>query len=264
MPRIELTLSDEARASLAARPRVWVKAELRYKDQVLRDVGVRLKGHRSMRRLADQKPSIKIRTDKFVDGQVFFGLSRLTLNAMVEDPTLVRETLGYRLYREMGVPAPDTGFAELVIDGELYGLYLWVENVDQSFFDRRFGNHDGVLYEGEYGCDLYLDDVDGFERDLGPKGRKDLRRLARAAGGPLPGLLGGPDALLDESVFAYLAVSAFLGDYDGYRHAHNYHLYFRPETGKWYFIPWGIDRVFQKRLDALRLERAGGQAVLCR
>ncbi len=54
---------------------------------------------------------------------------------------------------------------------------------------------------------------------------------------------------LDTSAFVrYLAVSMFVGDFDGYRHSHNYRIYFDPGVGKWFFIPWGLDRTFTKEL----------------
>ena len=251
VPRFELTLSPEARASLAEEPREWVRARFRYRDEVLEDVAVKLKGHRSMRRLADQKPSFKVRFDKFVKKRRFLGQRSLTLNAMVEDPTMVREALGYRLFREAGVPAPETGYAEVLVDGEPYGLYLLVESIDRPFLERRFGNHDGELYEGEYGCDLYPEDVAGLEQEEGPADRPGLTALAEVAAGPVDRLIAGPEARFDDSALAYLAVSAVIGDFDGYRHAHNYRLYLEPEKDRWFFIPWGIDRTFRQRLDPL-------------
>lgn len=247
VPDFELRLAAGAREALTRAPREWVHADFVYRGKTWKDVGVRIKGHRSLRTM-DEKPSFKVRFDKFVDKQKFLGLKSLTLNNMVEDPTSLREALGYRLYRELGVPAPDTGYARVTVDGEAYGLYLLVETVDKQFLDRRFGDKKGVVYEGVYGCDLYPEDVAGFELDVGDDDRPALAELAHAAAGPVDGLIGGEGARLDDSAMAYLAVSAFLGDFDGYRHAHNYRLYHRPDKDRWYFIPWGIDRVFFKRL----------------
>jgi hypothetical protein len=245
MPSFAIELEPGAREALEAEPREWVKATFRYQGKSWNQVAVRLKGHRSMRGL-DQKPSFKIRFDKFVK-QRFLGLRSITLNGMVEDPTQVREALGYRLYREVGVPAPDTGYAQVTLDGEPLGLYLLVESVDEEFLDRRFGDHDGEMYEGEYGCDLYPEDVEGFEVEIGKKkknGREHLAALADAARGPVDRLV----AELDPSALAYLAVSALIGDFDGYRHAHNYRIYRDPKRKRWFFIPWGIDRTFYMRL----------------
>lgn len=243
LPAFEIELAPGAREALAAAPREWVKARFRYRGKTWDQVAVRLKGHRSMRRL-DQKPSFKVQFDRYVK-QRFLGLRSITLNGMVEDPTLVREALGYRLYREVGVPAPDTGYARVTLDGQPLGLYLLVESVDQEFLDRRFGDHAGDMYEGEYGCDLYPEDVAGLEREVGGEDRRELAALVGAAGGSAGALM----ARLDRSALDYLAVSALIGDFDGYRHSHNYRIYRDPEVKRWFFIPWGIDRTFYKRLD---------------
>ena len=243
LPTFEIDLAPGAREALAAAPREWVKARFRYRGDTWDQVAVRLKGHRSMRTL-DQKPSFKVEFDRYAK-QRFLGLRSITLNGMVEDPTLVREALGYRLYREVGVPAPDTGYAQVTLDGQPLGLYLLVESVDQEFLDRRFGDHKGDMYEGEYGCDLYPEDVAGLETEVHGEDRRQLAALVDAAGGPAGGLM----ARLDRSALDYLAVSALIGDFDGYRHSHNYRLYRDPEVERWFFIPWGIDRTFYKKLD---------------
>ncbi len=243
LPTFEIELQPGAREALAAAPREWVKARFRYRGDTWDQVAVRLKGHRSMRTL-DEKPSFKLQFDKYVK-QRFLGLRSITLNGMVEDPTLVREALGYRLYREVGVPAPDTGYAEVTLDGKPLGLYLLVETVDQEFLDRRFGDHRGDVYEGEYGCDLHPEDVAGLETEVNGDDRRELAALVDAAGGPAQGLM----SRFDPSALDYLAVSALIGDFDGYRHSHNYRIYRDPEVKRWFFIPWGIDRAFYKRLD---------------
>ena len=247
LPSFEIELAPGAREALAVEPREWVKARFRYRGETWDEVAVRLKGHRSMRKL-DEKPSFKVQFDKFVK-QRFLGLRSITLNGMVEDPTLVREALGYRLFRKVGVPAPDTGYAQVTLDGERLCLYLLVESVDQEFLDRRFGDHKGDMYEGEYGCDLYPEDVQGMEREVNGQDRSHLAALVESAGGPVDRLIGEEASRFDSSALAYLAVSALIGDFDGYRHSHNYRLYRDPEAKRWFFIPWGIDRTFYNRLD---------------
>jgi hypothetical protein len=181
VPRFELILDDDARASLAARPKDWVRAEFRYAGTTLGDVGVRWKGNRSRQGL-DGKPSWKIRFDKFVPKQRFLGQRELVLNNLVEDPTAVREALAYRLYRDAGVPAPRTGWAQLVVDGANLGLYLNLEAIDRGPLKRVFGDDDGTLYEGEFGCDLYPEDAPRFEQDGGDDvGHADLIALAEVA-----------------------------------------------------------------------------------
>ncbi|MFM2024813.1 MAG: hypothetical protein RLZZ56_826, partial [Actinomycetota bacterium] len=91
------------------------------KYTVLHNVGVRLKGATTRK---FQKASFKIKFDAFIKDQRFKGLKRLTLNAMMTDPSQVHEVTSYRLFRAAGVPAPRAGFARVSIDGSYIGLYL--------------------------------------------------------------------------------------------------------------------------------------------
>ncbi len=247
MPELHFSLDEKAVEKLKKKPRKYVRATLRYNGTQYTDVAIRLKGHRSMRKL-DDKPALKARFDKYNDDGRFLGQRELTLNNMVEDPTMVREVLGYRLYREAGVSAPHAGYATVTINGEPKGLYAVIETIDTLFLARRFDDSGGNLYEGEYGCDLYPDDVPGFDHDEGPGGdeREDLAAFARAASGADEALFGSQSPLDMPSFLSYLAVSALIGDFDGYRHSHNYRIYHEPTKDKWYFVPWGIDRVFKK------------------
>lgn len=244
---LELRLDADAQASLSTRPRELVRGELIH-DGAGYSVGVRLKGHRSMRPLTG-KAAFKLSFNRYDEDQTFSGVRRLTLNNLVEDPTLVREALAYRFLDALGLATPRTGYSTLSVNDAPYGLYLVLESMDEEFVARRFPGERGVLYEGEYGCDLFPEHVPEFERDAGKDpGRAKLQSLARSAAGESAALFH-PDGPLDMPKFLrYLAASALLGDFDGYRHAHNYRLYYEPREQKWQFLPWGLDRVFQQRL----------------
>lgn len=238
--RLHLTLDDEAVAALAAEPKEWVRGELELAGRRWKDVGVRFKGNRSIQTW-DGKPAFKLHFGKWKKKRRFFGLEKLALNNMVEDPTMLRESLAYQLHRRAGVPAPRTAYAQLFVNRKPYGLYLMVEPADEQV--------KGNLYEGNYGCDLYQDDVAGFEQDAGKdESRADLASFAVAADGPADRLFAEDGPIDMPRVLAYLAVSAYVGDFDGYRHGHNYRIHHDAERGKWTFLPWGLDRTFRKHL----------------
>ena len=260
--RFDLGLSEDAQATLDVDPDEYVAGSVRFGDAQFEDVGIRLKGHRSFQPLS-RKAAFKLRFDKFVPEQRLLGRARITLNNMVEDPTFLRETLGYALYRTLDVPAPMTGYAEVYVNDVYYGLYLVVETVDEDFLADRFEDATGGLYEGEFGCDLYPDDVEGFDRDAGhDKERTALRNIAETVDSEGAQIFGDPEGPLETSEFlAYLAISQLIGDFDGYRHGHNYRIYHEPSRGKWLFFPWGIDRVFDRALDIY--DSDGRLARLC-
>ena len=142
LPRFELHLPAEARAALEVEPKEWVRGTFTYADETYDNVGIRLKGNHSFRELSD-KPSFKIKFNEYVPGRRFLGLEGLTLNNMVVDASMAREWIGYRVFRELGVPAPRTGYAEVWLDDERYGLYLVLEPYDDEFLERVFEDPSG-------------------------------------------------------------------------------------------------------------------------
>jgi hypothetical protein len=246
IPAFSIDLAPDAVEALAQRPREWVRGTFAYQDERIDPAGIRLKGHRSLRKLG-AKSSFKIQLDRFGKHKLA-KQTTITLNNMVEDPTMMREVLAYRLYRALGVAAPSAGFAEVTVNGEPQGLYAVIESIDKKFLKARFGDPGGPIYEGEWGCDIVPEDVGGFDHDGGTKDRTALARFAQIAAGPADELFGEASPLDVAAFLRFLAVEMYVGNFDGYRHGHNYRLYFEPAKQRWYFIPWGLDRTFVKSL----------------
>ncbi len=249
VPTFDIKLTEDVVNDLRKTPKKWALGDFEYAGEKFASVSVRLKGHRSLRS-SDDKQAIKLRFNKGKDnrGRRFLGVHRLTLNNLVEDPTMIREYLAYRLARKVGLPVPKAGFANITINGEPRGLYLVVETPDKEFLKRQFGSGKGELYEGEYGCDLFVADVDGFEQDEGKEDRGPLLRFAKAAeaSGDEVWRPGGPVTI--EHLSLFLAFSTYVGDFDGYHHSHNYRIYREPTSDTWQFMSWGLDRAFFKTL----------------
>lgn len=246
---LQIKLSEGALESLGAKPRRYVEGQLVYAG-VDHPVSLKLKGNRSFRDL-DGKPAIKLRFNRENPKGRFLGLKRLTLNNMVDDPTRMRESIGYRVYHAAGLAAPRTAYATLKINEREMGIYLAVEAIDDVFVSSRFGKPIGGLYEAEDGCDFYPADVENFEREEGPaESRLNLARVANAVASESPELWIENSPYIDrDAVISYLAVSTLLGDFDGYWHSHNYFLYEKGPGGPWLILPWGIDRVFNDVVD---------------
>jgi hypothetical protein len=247
VPTFRLELSATAKDALARDPETYVAGRFFYAGVEYAGVGVRFKGSDTLRSW-DDKPSFKIAFGHFVAGQTFLGLDHLTLHAMLQDPARVRESLAYQVFRAAGVPAPRTGYAELVIDGEPYGLYLVVETVDAAFLRVHYDDATGSLYEGDYGDDLHESHIDRFQQEAGAdESRADLLAFVRAVHAPGDDIYFGETTPLDTPRFlAFAAVEAALGHWDGYWVAHNYRIYHEPTQDKWTFIPWGTDQTFKR------------------
>ncbi|HTM23224.1 MAG TPA: CotH kinase family protein [Kofleriaceae bacterium] len=257
VPTLELSLGARARRKLTDHPGHHVAARLRHGGRTYA-VKVKLKGNRSFRTL-DEKPGFRLD----FDDAGFVGLRRLALNNLVDDPTGVREILAYRLYRAAGVPAPRTGYAHLRVDGADYGTYLMVEPVDDRALTARLGGPPAAIFEGEYGCDLFVPDAARIELKHGDAGARDRFAALAAAAERDPHQLFQPDGSpLDVAeTLSFLAVDTWIGDFDGYWHSHNYFLADGPPPGRWRILPWGADRVFHHRLPIY--DSQGRLARLC-
>lgn len=257
---ISLQLDDGARQSLSRTPGEDVPATMTSYDagrEQTYAVVVHVKGQLGSARPVDDKPAFKI---KLAKGERFLGLERLTLNNMVQDPTMVHEALGYQVYGAAGVAVPNTGYVRLTVDGQEQGLYLNVETIDRLFLERAFHDSGGILYEGSYGVDLRDGDQAKFELHEGmDPNHAQLTALIRAVHAPGDEVFYGPRAQVDTPAFlAMMAAGALLADWDNYYEANNYRLYWRPSNHRWSFIPTGIDQTFKSGATTL----FGGIGVL--
>lgn len=240
----------------------WARASVSIGNETFENVGVRYKGNGTIFDTQGvSKKSFKIELDFFKGKGSFAGLKTLNLHCDVTDPTKLRETLGYALYREAGVPSPKTAFAEVLLtvpgkfDKELLGVYTLVEEVGKAFTREHFGTDKGLLMKPERLRDfVYLgDDWARYKESYQPK-----RDLTVAEAGRLIAFAklvdqGDEEAfrreipsfLEIESYLRFLATTAFVANTDSFFGlGHNYYLFLHPKTNKVQFIPWDLDRAF--------------------
>ncbi|MES2640917.1 MAG: CotH kinase family protein [Myxococcota bacterium] len=211
------------------------------------DTGVRLKGAGTFDTL-DGKPSLKLNFGAFTPGGEFLGNERLTLNAMKFDRTKMREAVAYRMYEQMGVPAPRHGYAHLTINGADYGLYSIVETMDENFLDRAYpGDDDGNLYDSQFvASDFTLAGIPTFELQEGDPAtaNTDLQSLVGAldAGNFWDVFQSKFDV---EATLSFLAVDLASPNWDGYsRNTNNFLVYHATVADRWTIVPWGQDSAF--------------------
>lgn len=265
---IDLTLSPTEKAKLEAEPFEYVKGTFSLSKTDGTPTGeepplgaplateIRLKGNEggSFREL-DEKAAFKL---KFKKTEAFLGLRKMTLNNMVEDFSLIHERLTYEAFRAAGIAAPRTGFAFVRVNGDDFGIYLNLENLDKVNLERWFGPFDDPqhLYEGEYGTDVKPGETTKFEVDEGDEEeRSDLEALiatANASEGSGWSSQVAPVADLGQMTRMW-AVEKYIGHWDGYsgragaKQPNNYFLYSSP-TGVFQMLPWGTDMTWEERL----------------
>lgn len=253
--RFDIELSRESLDNLESDPREYTTAIMRYRGEILSDVGIRLKGEYSFRDM-DGKPGFKIKFDKFTKGQRFRGLKRLTLNNNVQDPSFLSQPLSYELFREANLPAPRANSALVYVNGEYYGVYSNVETEDKVFLSRWFASNDGNLYE-EGEVDFLPGNASVFDLETNEEtnDRSGLEALIRAIDESTPETFYEKvGAELDMPQYLhYVAIEAIVGGWDGYSYGvgsrNNFRIYRDPSTDKFVFLPWGLDRGLRPRLD---------------
>ena len=269
--RLEITLDSQAWDSLLDDPHGYVHGDIVLDGAAYDDVGVRLKGGAgSFVPLDGDYPEISgdgngnpgktafiLNLDKYVDGQEHLGLEKLTMNNLVQDDSCIHETTGYALFREGGAPAPRVAYTDLSLNGEGRGLFLLVEAQDNSLFlDDWYGSDQGNLYEGEYGTDLRTEHAEAFDQDNGDDESRDDIRAAAAlldqaeqAGGD-EGYAMMRELIDMDEYLAFAATEIYLGHWDGYSPSmNNYKVHHHPDSGRWTFLPWGTDQLFEEQFE---------------
>lgn len=247
LPRFDITLDANAWATLEAEPKEWVRGTFQYEDSIYENVGVRLKGNHSFRSL-DEKASFKIKFNEYISGTRFLGLEGMTLNSMVVDGSMLREWISYRVFRQLGVPAPRAGYAEVYVNGDPFGLYLNLEPYDDSFLQRVYADPSGNLYESESSADIH-GDVEKWDQDEGSDhSRADIMALSELAQREGNEVFYGDEAAIDMPRFlAFLAGEAIVGHFDGHMGGHNFFIYHEPAAQQWTYLPWGLDQALARK-----------------
>lgn len=177
------------------------------------------------------------------------------------DPTYLRETYAYSLYRSEGVMAPLTNLCSFDWSDLHMGVYTINEPVDKVFLEKRLpeGEADGDLYKCGWtneGCTFTNTNSIGIEdEDKGQFYCYDLKNNKKTSDhSALKNLINKLNSysltkeelaqLVDmDNFLSYAAVSYFLGNPDDLRNNYNnFYLYFVPSTGQALFIPYDYDR----------------------
>ncbi len=116
---------------------------------VYEGVGVRFRGNTSyMMAQNSQKKSYNIEIDYTVDGQDLMGYKTLNLINCMNDATFMREVLYSNVCRRI-VPCAKANFVKLVINGENWGIYANVQQLNGEFIEDWFASNDGTRWRAE-------------------------------------------------------------------------------------------------------------------
>ena len=228
----------------------WFPATVTVDGERYSEVGVRKKGFLGSQ--SDTKPSLKLRFDKYLEGQALGGvMERMTLNNGVQDSSMVNTCLAHQVFARAGIPTPRCSFATVSVNGKNLGLYIHVEEIKRPFLARHFGSAEGNLYEATV-SDFTPDyrgtiekktnedaddwsDVDAVVAALQDSSDAGLRALA--------------DIVELERFLTFWAVEVLVGHWDGYAGNRNNYQFYREPGRRFVFIPWGVDQAFHLQDD---------------
>lgn len=213
-----------------------------------------------------RKLSMKVSFNWMDPAGRFYGLKKLNFHSMNSDPSQLRDRLGYWLFRQVGVPAPRSVHARLVINGQLEGLFAFVEQVDGRFTRSRFteggtGNLYKEVWPMHASEQTYITALETNETPA-PNATKMLafaNTLSAATDASLPAVL---DAQMNRDIaMRYVAVDRTVANDDGAFHFycnlpqgqgnnpgtfgnHNYYWYEEATSNQFWVIPWDLDLSF--------------------
>ena len=107
------------------------------------DIGVRYRESRSFQP-GNKRNSMYIKLNFIDKEQNYQGHSSIKLSSALRDPSMVREVFGYEVARRY-MPAPQANYARILVNGEYYGLFVNVENINNAFLDKHFGYKKGTF-----------------------------------------------------------------------------------------------------------------------
>ncbi len=274
----EIDLDPAALAELDADPAAeeYVEGSFTFDGETVGPIGVRYKGSvgafvgctSGPNPLSAEGPksctklSMKLKINWDDPDADFYGVKHVLLHAQNLDATMMHERLGYWLFREMGVPAPRSTHARVVVNGEYLGVFALTEEVDGRFARHNFDNGDGNVYKEVWPFDsdglprTEADLVDGLETNEDDDPVVDGvitfadEMLAAPPDDRVSVLERWTD--IDRLVTTFVVDRAIRND-DGPTHwycfdgcaPHNFYWYEDPEDGTLTLVPWDLDNAFE-------------------
>lgn len=255
---------------------IWVPVTVRYDGKKWTEVGMRYKGHSSLKaawQSGVRKLSFILDFDRFEDdhpdlrNQRFFGFNRLAFGNGYNDPALVRDKLAADIFRAGGVPAARTSYAAVYVDwndGPVYfGVYTIIEDPADQMLDTQLGNGSGNLYKpwGDAARWLDLDEIGVdevaamFERSTNDEETDfsditDAIRALHVDRSDPASWRAGLETVFDVANFLrVLAINQVMMNWDSYGCMHhNYFVYANPvDGGRLVWFPWDLNEAMLDR-----------------
>lgn len=247
----------------------YVPAILHFEGEVVDQAAVRYKGSvgslklcfDGMGNLICDKLSIKLAFDEYDEEGRFYGLKTLNFHAMEKDRTRMHEAIGYKLFRDLGVAAPRTAYARIIVNGELIGLFAVIEQIDGRFTRERFPDGgEGNLYKEVWPVyateQPYLDALE-TNKNESPSADRMVRFQDAVAKAGDAGFAEVIEAWIGaDYLMRYMAVARLVDSWDDIVAwycvpgqpcvNHNYYWYESTAEDRLWLIAWDLDHSFEE------------------
>ena len=151
---IELDTDEFNQIYRSFRQDTWIRAEIILQSENRVVIRLRIRGD-SSRKLSKKSLKIKLPSDV----RLLSNSRMFNLNAEFSDLTFMRQYLATKLFQESGHTCFSSKHILLNINGTFDGIYLWIENMDNAFLQKRGFNSKNLLYKATRdGANLSLSD----------------------------------------------------------------------------------------------------------
>lgn len=227
----------------------YTRAFLQIDGQWLDTVGVRIKGLSSYYRANDLKKPFKVDLNEFVEGNEYDGMKKFNLHNGACDPGMLRDFVAYDVLRTAGVRAPRVSHCRVYFNGQYWGLYSVIEQIDKTFLDNNFADEDGTLIKNTGWDELkwkgpeiepYLEDYEMKTNEEEEDWSDFLNFMDVLNNTPDDDFAEAIQQVFDVELYLkVMATDVMTNNWDSYIDGErNYYLYHEPTSGKFHWIPW--------------------------
>ena len=171
-------------------------------------------------------------------------VEEFNLQSHFNDASFMRENLAFGFFNDIGTPASDTRHWHIRLNSNFYGLFSYIEQVDQDFLKQQGLDPGGALYK-----------ANGFPSTLAKGVTRALYQKETRKDEPYDDLVEFVEGINGPNRFHYIMdhvnLPAMVNEMAGQslirnadRLTKNYYMYRDPKTDLWQRFPWDMDGAF--------------------
>ncbi|EDP69509.1 hypothetical protein FBALC1_00105 [Flavobacteriales bacterium ALC-1] len=225
---------------------------------IMSSVGIRQKGVSSNTTVSTTKKPLKLNFGKFVDGQKYDGVKKINLGNGVGDPAIIKDKLAYNMLRYHGIPSPRVSHAKVYIQGQYWGTYALIEQIDKRYLKRNFATDNGNLWKNKGNNDLSWQgtDINNYPFELQTNEEENnwskfiefVNVINNSSDADFKNDL--ENVFHVDEYLRILAIDLLINNSDSYlERGRNWYLYHEPKSNKIHWLPWDYNLTFNRGED---------------